>query len=271
MVDYGILMLPGMRRKPRHLLNALLCSARAHGLSAKHIERYETCKVLVLYGWGGAGQQRAMRLHKGHYVALDLGYWERNGLDRSKWRVSINGFHCPRLMMQGDTPPISRLLQSQVTIKRDRRRDGPVLMIGNAPKSVTAIAGDWAARKSREIKNLWPDKQLIYRPKPGRAPEKNVLYDGISTGDINHAISKASVIVCRHSNVAVDACLMGVPVVAEDGAGAAIYPHRLEDWENQPSFQQREDFIQRLAWWQWSAYEIRQGKFWPWLEARLRE
>ena len=70
-----------------------------------------------------------------------------------------------------------------------------------------------------------------------------------------------------HSNVGVDACRMVVPVVTDDGAAAAIYPRRLEDWENQPSESTRTEFLDRLAWWQWSANESR--SMWNWLLAQL--
>ena len=56
-------------------------------------------------------------------------------------------------------------------------------------------------------------------------------------------------------------------VVTDDGAAAAIYPRRLEDWENQPSESTRTEFLDRLAWWQWSANESR--SMWNWLLAQL--
>jgi hypothetical protein len=258
-----------MNKKARHMMRAVMESAKSANISAAPMERYERCKTLILYGWGGAMQQNAIRQHNGHYVAFDLGYWERPGLELRKWRVSIDGFHCPDLIMKGPTPSASRYLQSDIIVNQDRRKSGPVLLIGNAPKSVNAIAGNWAAKKSREIKGAFPDSKLLYRPKPRRALERGVRYDGLATGPIDQEIRRAALVVCRHSNVAVDACRLGVPVVCDDGAGAAIYPRRLEDWERQPTFSAREEFLQRLAWWQWSIKDMQAGTFWPWLEGKL--
>jgi len=75
--------------------------------------------------------------------------------------------------------------------------------------------------------------------------------------------------VCRHSNVAIDACRLGIPVVCEDGAAASIYPSRLEDEAQQPSEEARRQFLHRVAHWQWSESEIARGAPWPWLVRQL--
>jgi hypothetical protein len=99
-----------------------------------------------------------------------------------------------------------------------------------------------------------------------------VICDATAANDkIEAVLASASLVVCRHSNVAVDACRMGIPVVCNDGAAAAIYPSRLEDEAMQPSFETRAEFLRRLAWWQWSAAEMSSGAIWPWLTGVLNE
>ena len=58
----------------------------------------------------------------------------------------------------------------------------------------------------------------------------------------------ARLVVCRHSNVAVDAVIAGVPVECEDGAA-----YWLRDKPYTPEV--RRDFLDRLAWWQWKPEE----------------
>ena len=58
----------------------------------------------------------------------------------------------------------------------------------------------------------------------------------------------ASLAACRHSNVAVDAVVAGVPFEAVDGA--AMW---LAGKDYTPA--NRLDFLRRLAWWQWKASE----------------
>ena len=265
---YGLLAPRGLRRKPRALLQTLTNSARRRGYQLKVFTEYEPCEFLILYGWGGAKQQEAIEKHKGRYVAFDLGYWNRAGYRDRKWRVSIDGFHCPDLINVGPVNP-QRLRDDRISVGSDSSREGPILLIGNAPKSIKIIENNWSAKMAKAIRHHFPDRKIIYRPKPGRPAEVGVDHDGVSGGPIDDAIRKASLVVCRHSNVAVDCCINGVPVVCQDGAASAIYPNRLEDYKDQPTRVQRQEFLERLAWWQWSINEIHAGKFWPWLESKL--
>lgn len=266
---YGFLTPPGTRRKPSALMTALYNSARKRKLNAIQITEYKQCDVLVLYGWGGAKQQAAIKAHKGRYVAFDMGYWKRAGFIYRKWRVSIDGFHCPDLILKSEQDQ-KRATHDGIKASSDfRNPKGHILLIGNAPKSIQVIESNWSHKMAKKIRHAFPDKRIIYRPKPGRPIEPNVDYDGISTDPIDSAIKQASLVVCRHSNVAVDCAIRGVPVVCEDGAASVIFPNTLEDYENQPDQAKRQKFLCNLAWWQWSIDEITGGKFWPWLEKQL--
>lgn len=262
---YGLLSPPGTRRKPSALMAELCNSAKKQNINAIPMTEYKQCDVLVLYGWGGVNQQAAIKAHKGRYVAFDLGYWNRGGFSTRKWRVSINGFHCPERIMLGNPP---KRKKDVMVAAPDRMKDGPILLIGNGPKSQNVCAMNWSSEKCAEIRKKFPDREILFRPKPGRPIEKGVNYDKLAGGNLKDELEKAFLVVCRHSNVAVEACIAGVPVACEDGAGAAIYP-TLDDWERQPSHAVRQEFLDRLAYWQWSMIEIRQGRFWPWLEKQL--
>lgn len=232
------------------------------------IPDYQPCEVLILYGWGGEAQQRAIAQHPGRYVAFDLGYWARNGFNARQWRVSFDGFHSPQYIMQGERPSKVRRVVHGIRTRADHNVAGPILLIGNAPKSLAAGAQGWSAQKLREIRQAFPDKQVLYRGKPGRVLE-GIPCDGLAMGDLKKELLKASLVVCRHSNVSVDACQLGVPVICDDGAAAAIYPRQLSDWRNQPSQEVREDFLDRLAYWQWSIEDINNGDCWPWIRDKL--
>lgn len=264
-MSYGILFPANARRKPRALLKALSSS----NSKAEVFTTYQPCERLVLYGWGGDIQQQAIAQHSGDYAALDLGYWDRAGLNSRQWRVSFNGFHSPQYIMSGPAPSASRWTSSGLQILPDRRVKGPVLLIGNGPKSNKVIPAGWSVKKLAAIRKAFPGRKVLYRAKPGRPLEHGVKYDGLSSGDIDRAILSSSLVVCRHSNVAVDACRLGVPVVCDDGAGAAIYPSDLSQYKNQPSLTTRIEFLHRLAWWQWSINDIQNGAFWKWMDQRF--
>lgn len=258
-------------RKPRALLRSIFDSGVRNGLPIDWVSDYSPCDLLVLYGWGGELQQGVLKRHRSDYLAFDLGYWNRDGFEDRKWRISINGFHCPDRIMKGPTPSDKRFRDEGIELSRARpRKNKSILLIGNAPKSVRVGAQGWTAQKSRELRKVFPDHRIIYRPKPQRGSESNVSYHEVfKDGSIESAIARSSLVVCRHSNVAVDACRLGVPVVCEDGAAASIYPNKLKDFKDQPTFDQRKEFLIRLAWWQWSIREIKQGGFWEWAQNEL--
>jgi hypothetical protein len=227
--------------------------------------------ILVLCGLGGS--DRIIHANRRGLIAFDAGYWDRKlNLDHRKYRVSFNGFHSPQYVMRGESPPEDRMLASGIKAAEvGGKPSGPVMLVGNAPKSNRIGAEGWSAAMAERIREAFPDRKILYRHKPKRPAEYGVKHDAISHGPIEDALRCVSLVVCRHSNVAVDACRMGVPVVCEDGAAAAIYPRSLADHGSQPTFNTRREFLARLAWWQWSRQECESGEFWTWAKGWFDE
>lgn len=248
--------------KARRLIDSMYRAACDIGISCEMADGYRKCDVLVLYGLGGGDRYQVGLDHmaKGKLLLTwDIGYWDRKHPHR-KYRFSINGFH-PKNIMDGPYPGGERWDKSGLDITSIDPK-GPIMLVGNAPKSISVGAGGWSAEKSKQIRAMFPDKKIVYRPKPKRPMENGVICDKISTDDIDSALTRVSLVVCRHSNVAVDACRLGVPVVCDDGAAACIYPSKLEDYQNQPDIHRRTEFLHRLAYWQWAESESCQ--FWDW-------
>ncbi len=242
-------------------MGSLYSAAKNNGLKIKKSGKYEPCRVLVLYGMGGADRFGMANEHiknGGTVLAFDIGYWDRD-IRHRKYRVSLNGLH-PKEVLSAAILRKSRL-KKQV-FEQHRSYVNKIMLVGNAPKSVAVGAKNWTAQKAKEIRKHFPEAKIIYRPKPQRPREKGVDFDSVSEGEITHALSKVDLVVCRHSNVAVDAAFMGVPVVATDGAASLIYPSNLKDYLNQPSLDIRRDFLERLAYWQWGENETE--LFWNW-------
>lgn len=255
---------PRIPDKSRRFFHQLFRAARSQGLRCAMSRHYQPCEMLVIFGLGGEDRYRVGMDHMVSgkpLISWDLGYWSRN-VRRRKYRVSLNGFH-PSQVMFGPRPSGDRFNSGgqQLTTVR-HKKDAPILLIGSSPKSIKVGAKGWSAAASREIREQFPEHRVIYRPKPRRPVERDVDYDGLSTGPIETILPRVSLVYCLHSNVAVDACKMGVPVIAKDGAAALIYPNRLCDYQNQPSAELREEFLHRLAYWQWSEEETE--SFWNW-------
>lgn len=274
---FNVLITPRMMSGGALLLRCLLEGAQRVGVDAQLVRqyRYQPGAVLITYGMGGPDRlphAKEQLARGGRVIAFDAGYWHRKLSDMQRcYRVSLDGLHPPRFIMRGKNPGPARWLESGLKITKGGDLAGPILLAGNAPKSIAIGAGGWTAAKAAQIRKHYPGVSIAYRPKPKKPPETGIDYDLISMGNTAAEVAKASLVVCRHSNIAVDACMAGVPVVCDDGAAAAIYPHELARAGEQPSAETRLEFLHRLAWWQWSPAECRAGDVWPWLLGVLSE
>lgn len=261
-----ILMTPSTHRKARILLKGIYEGALRHGHDARIFVAGSVREgaMLVLYGMGGP-DRAGYRDHR-PLIAFDAGYWQRKlEPHKRKFRVSFNGDHCPDYIFKGACPSRQRLDSARLAFGEVARLQGPILLVGNGPKTLVSGALGWTAKRSRDVKMAFPERRVIYRPKPRRPKEGGVMYSSLSSpNDIDDVLNGISLVVCRHSNVAIDACRLGVPVVCDAGAAACIYPSKLADFRLQPSMEKRLEFLTRLAWFQWSPEECLGDVFWPW-------
>jgi len=227
------------------------------------------CDLLMIYGNGHAIRRKSWAAHLqagGRCVGWDLGYWRRELPDASM-RLMIDADHCTAMIRP---EPASRWDATRIGMREDAG-NGHILLIGQGFKSLRVTnepALSWEMRRLREILAAFPDSRVLYRPKRARDPGLIAKRVKVSTvGTIEQALSGARLVVCRHSNVAVDACIAGVPVVCEAGAAAALYNG---DICNIPkiSTAQRLAFLQSLAWWNWRPSEAAQA--WTYLLGRIR-
>lgn len=217
-------------------------------------ETYEGgARLLMTYGLGHPERRVWQEAHKrsgGRVVGWDLGYWHRE----EAMRLTIDDDHPARLLWD---MPAKRWARARIALRNDCDPAGPIVLVGIGRKSRAQFgfaAMEWEQRTLAAIQQAYPGRPVVYRPK---RPES---LDGcpVAAGAIEDVLRGASLVVCRHSNVAVDACIAGVPVVCEDGAAAALYGSDLRDPFN-PDVMQRRRFLENLAWWQWKPSEAPQA------------
>src|SRR5690606_22073761 len=101
---YHILITPKVVTKAQNFLRALHYAAQQKALPVSVGPSYRDCKMLLMYGMGGADRLPIAKRHMQPgktLVAFDLGYWERTlPVSQRKFRVAINGFH-PKEVMHG--------------------------------------------------------------------------------------------------------------------------------------------------------------------------
>jgi hypothetical protein len=214
-------------------------------------------RCLMLYGPGSREKLPIVRRHLkfgGRVSMWDLGYWDR----ADSMRLSIDAMH-PTSQQIARSPTNGR---RRFELRDDADRDGPILLIGLGPKSVFAyglgLVHSWEMAKVAELRRRFPGREILWRPK-GDKPLPLLDLQMRHGMPIDEALHGCSQVVCRHSNVAVDACIAGVPVECEEGAAAALYRGNPA-----PTREQRMDFLNRLTWWNWSRFEAADA--WMWIE-----
>lgn len=209
-------------------------------------------RLLILYGVG-LKQRLSLWQHHirrgGHVVMFDMGYWNRGADDM---RLSIDSLH-PTAVQLAASPAESR---QQLVLQDVEDQAGPILLIGMGRKSC-ALHGlqpqQWELAKLRELRTKYPRREILWRPK-GRAPERFMGLPMRHGMEIEDALVGCALVACRHSNVAINACIAGVPVLCEDGAAYALYSRHMR-----PTHAQRLDFLSRLSHWNYTPAQAQEA------------
>lgn len=243
--------------KGRTMIDALLQSCPRPGQCAVTSSYRGDARWLFLYGAGRSDRFEAVRKHLrrgGHSVCIDLGYWDR---ERGAMRVSVDALHPSEPMLD-----LAEYLRPRraFTLRSDARKDGPIMLVGMGQKSNAQFGLDemqWERGALERIRAEHPRAQVFLRPKKRAVANSLGLPQCVSL-PIEEALRGCSLVVCRHSNVAIDACVAGVPVWCDDGAARALYSHSAA-----PLIEERLHFLRRLSWWNWSPFEAKE--LWRWL------
>lgn len=239
-----VLLAGGVASRGRRILDAMIAAAPDVGVEIAVCDVAPTgAPWLMAYGLGHVERRQHIDAHLargGRLIGWDLPYWDR--LDRR------NPDHPMRLTLDADHPwrlikpePPERFAASGIQLTELAKPAGPVMLVGQGHKT-QRLYPMWEAEAKDRIRRRFPGAPIVYRPKAKNQPP------------IQAALRGARAVVCRHSNVAVDACIAGIPVICEDGAAFALYREG-----SNPTREQRLAFLQSLAWWQWKPSEAAQA------------
>lgn len=245
-------------------LRSIFIGGQCLGMDVSLSRTYVGTKdLLVIYGAGAPDRQQIMRRHLAsgrHVICWDVGYVGR-GKDTARhyFRVSVDRTHPNQTMDMAPTSP-ERWAAHGISLRNDHRPEGHIVVAGMGPKSRVHLGiNDWEIKTLRSTRSRFPGKRVIYRPKPRRLHDDKVEWEKDGQTPIAELLKGASLVICRHSNVAVDACIAGIPVECEDGAAHWLYRN-----VHNPTHDQRLQFLRRLAWWQWKTTEMKEA--WTFLQ-----
>lgn len=237
----------------RRILDTLYSSAADAGIAATVSREYiGESDWLVMWGVGAAGRSEIRHQHiakGGRAILWDLGYFHRKK-EGGACRPSIDDDY-PTKWLDGTEGIPGRWESLGIDLQNNYNPKGHIVLAGIGPKQRAYMAPKldrWEAKKLRELKTRFPGRRIVYRPKPNRAsPFLNIETD--AKRPIQDVLKGAALVVCMHSNVAIDAVIAGVPFESEDGVSTW-----LKGKEYTPEV--RLDFLRRLAWWQWKPDEL---------------
>ncbi len=162
--------------------------------------------------------------------------------------------------------PVTRRLDDPVLTASWWDPAGPVIVAGIGAKARIQYGVEatlaWEGAQIAEAKARW-GRPVLYRRKKVTDP----LPAGAVVAPelpIESLLRETSLVITWHSNVAVDAIRLGIPVVCRDGAAAAICPSVLGADHVPLPVEVRTRFLDNLAWFQWTPSEA--GACWTWLQ-----
>lgn len=254
-------LFPKIAARGGRMLRAMVEEGVDAGVDCRVTEQYQgNSPWLMSYGLGHPGRRVSTDSHLkggGHLIGWDMGFWDRS----ESMRLTVDADHTKNL------PPVpsDRWEATGFSLRNEYKKDGPIILVGLGRKTRIQFGFEglaWELRTLAAIRAAYPKREVLYRPK------KMERMQGVRSlsGPIEQAIKGASLVVCKHSNVAVDACIAGIPVVCEDGAAAYLYGNDLAQ-PIAPSNEQRLEFLIRLAYWQWKPSEA--ASAWKFLKTVL--
>ena len=249
-------MPPGTNATGRKILKFIVDHAPEAGVEARFTERYTgSTPWLVMWGVGAPGRSEIRDRHvaAGGVAALwDIGFFKREKLN-GHCKVSLNQDYATKWIDRTEPEP-ERWDALEIALRDDYDPGGHIVLAGVGPKQHAYQSGKidtWERDRLNELRRRFPGRRIVYRPKP-RRPYIPLPCETDNKSDIEDVLRGASLAVCHHSNVAIDAVLAGVPFESDDGVSTWLrgkeYTHAT-----------RLDFVRRLARWQYKAVEMTQA------------
>lgn len=229
----------------------------------KDMERFDAC---ILWGFITSCQIviRNCKARRVPFVFLDMGYWQR---DRGYYKVAVNDRHPTAYFMNFKRPP-DRFRKLGLAIK-DWHKGSDVLVAGMSGKAAWSFNlqnEQWEREAIAEL-TKHTKRCIVYRPKPswGEATKlRGAIFD--KSTPLDKVLARAHCVVTHHSNVAADALLAGVPVIAQHGIASPMGHQDLGLVET-PLFPcNREQWAYNSAYCQWSEHEMASGEAWSQLK-----
>lgn len=262
----------GDNKRSRAIAEAMACGIRlSDDVVSKLSSRYEApeADVAVFYGFD-ATMRRIFAEYRADgrtCVCIDLGYWGRRegGILAGHHKVAVNARH-PTAYFQNVKHGPERAQRLGLEIKPWKQSGRFIIVAGMSGKGAEVEGfepSEWERRTVAELKSR-TNRPIIYRPKPSwveAVPMQGCRYER-GLDDLPELLEDCHAVVTHHSNAAIDAMLAGVPAFTTAGAASVLCPSDLSLIETPVRPEGREQFVNDLAYTQFTVAEMRDGTAW---------
>lgn len=244
------------------------------------------CDVAVMFGVKSRELYRVHWQAGAHVVYIDKGYTRHKIGDPTGlweyWRVSVDAHHPTSRLLERNCPSDRwDALCLGVNDWRRARPGQPFLLAGSSAKYHQFYGlsdpTSWATKVVRVLAAHFPDRPIIYRPKPSwkdAEPIPGTIYsDGAQS--LDGLLTDCYAMVTHGSNAVFEALLAGVPsVVLGDAVTRPISTQDLETLirAGGPYMAPLEDrlhLLRNLAYFQWTLAEMARGDCWRFLRPMI--
>lgn len=231
------------------------------------------CDVILFYGLSD-GLRRIFDDYRGagrKALYVDLGYWGRR--KRTRWdgyhKIALNDRH-PTRYFQDKRHDAARFNDLGITIQPWRPEGRHIIVAGMSAKAAAAEglqAETWEKAAIAKLRSL-TRRPIIYRPKPNWPGARRISGASMDCETpLEIALRDCHAVVARHSNVAVDALVAGVPVFCDAGVASVLGSGRLANIETPLMPKGRAQWAYDLAHVQYTMDEMANGVMWRYLES----
>lgn len=268
------------------LAEAFAAGMKVHGDTCV-VERRDVLKpttldsgTVAVVGIKSAEVLNAAKISGANFILFDKGYhrWDRIGGLYRFWRISVNGHHPTKTLMDINRPD-DRLKQINFFV-RPWRKDGDYILLAGSSAKYHRYYGlpdptEWAYDVVNEIRKH-TDRPIYYRPKKSwkaAAPIEGTKW-ARSRERIEGPLGSAWALVTHGSNACVEALIGGVPsVILGPGVTRSISSTSLSELETpiEASMDDRRQLLANLMYQQWTLREYRSGKAWATIRTQIKE
>lgn len=274
-VDVAIYALRGNNRSQRlaHMAHAgVLRAGDTADLRSDGDYRGPDTPVALFYGYE-KNLPRVMEDYREagkRAVYIDLGYFGRRmgGRWEGYHKVAVNDRH-PTAYFQKARHDMRRARKFGLSPK-PWSKGKHVLIAGMSDRAAQACGlnpAEWEREAIKEIAKH-TDRPIIYRPKPSWTAARPIPGASFSpkAEPLERVLRNCHAVVTHHSNVAVEALLMGVPAFAFEGVAKPMGLQDLSRIEDPMRPDGRRQWINDIAYCQWNGAELRSGEMWKHLK-----